>query len=572
MKTIKLLALSLILFAALPSSAWRLYLINESYKSVILLDEDENKIEIIDDLILIQGKEIYSYKGNNNLVSFNLEPQGYQEQPSYHHNFYPGVVYSLLFKYYVEWYLIDNQTSNRYNLIETSKDSGIWQGTFNITSEENFTLSFTYQPTATSYYKYDGDILYAKNGETLSPTNLTISLVSSITEADEGENISTSLLRPGEYKFTFDALYETLTIEPLGSTEPVEINITEGDKQLNYFPSDPNVGTTVKGIFKAEGLNLEDFEYCFSPAFDPVLDSDHNDYRLPAYLYEHMTSVKDQNPYLSVDGYYTSDDKIEVEITQGEDSEFDLFIQSLPCSGRYILTITPKKGADVTFHETTIEVPVYPNIFNHYKIHNLGEGEFPININGIPVTQVADGYTIAYPLLKDEEGNVTGIWNPDGLAKAEIYTPGLYLPGPDDHLYVWIDYSSNIDKIPESLDGVRVSEAKSRRFKNDKYQEYTGSIDLSAIKDLYENQSASSMRLHFVVDKNGVETPLQGTDASEQSVAVSFSDQFPTAVEIVEAECISPVYYNLQGQLVEYPAHGLYIRLIGTKAEKILLP
>lgn len=570
MKTIKVLALSLILFAALPSSAWRLYIMDttETIGSIYVYYENNDRKNIIEDRVLLnKDYNTYSLKPDNIEVPSEIGFDYDKNKPKF--PFEPGYLYAISGKRTTNWYItkfIDNRETEEYVM---QNDGSKWSVTLQIEGNEEYKLLFKF--LASGDYIREGDILYAKNGEPLSLTNPTIDLVSSITEGG-GMNISTSLLRPGEYKFTFDALYETLTIEPLGSTEPVEINITEGDKQLNYFPSDPNVGTTVKGIFKAEGLNLEDFEYCFSPAFDPVLDSDHNDYRLPAYLYEHMTSVKEQNPDLSVDGYYTSDDKIKVKITQGEDSEFDLFIQSLPCSGLYNLTITPKEGADVTFDKTTIEVPVYPNIFNQYKIHNLGEGEFPININGIPVTKGTDGYTIAYPLLKDEEGKVTGIWNPDGLAKAEIYTPGLYLPGPDDHLYIWIDYSSNTDKMPESLDGVRVSEAKPRRLANDKYQEYTGSIDLSAIKDLYENQSASSMRLHFVVAKNGVETLLQGTDASEQSVAVSFSDQFPTAVEIVEAECISPVYYNLQGQRVEYPAHGLYIRLIGTKAEKILLP
>ena len=53
---------------------------------------------------------------------------------------------------------------------------------------------------------------------------------------------------------------------------------------------------------------------------------------------------------------------------------------------------------------------------------------------------------------------------------------------------------------------------------------------------------------------------------------LSFAKHIGTAVEQIEVEANAPVrYYNLQGVEVANPGNGLYIRVKGNKAAKVII-
>lgn len=82
------------------------------------------------------------------------------------------------------------------------------------------------------------------------------------------------------------------------------------------------------------------------------------------------------------------------------------------------------------------------------------------------------------------------------------------------------------------------------------------SIDL---QDIVKNSTSKSVK--FIVDYNGLRS-------SEATVAM---DNTETAVESVEAAWDAEViYYDLQGNRVAEPTHGIYIKVVGSKASKIV--
>lgn len=68
--------------------------------------------------------------------------------------------------------------------------------------------------------------------------------------------------------------------------------------------------------------------------------------------------------------------------------------------------------------------------------------------------------------------------------------------------------------------------------------------------------------------------PGKNTDPAQFILPIAYKKVGGSAVEAIEAEVDADapvVYYNLQGQRVDNPANGMYIRVQGNKAEKVAL-
>lgn len=78
----------------------------------------------------------------------------------------------------------------------------------------------------------------------------------------------------------------------------------------------------------------------------------------------------------------------------------------------------------------------------------------------------------------------------------------------------------------------------------------------------YEPGTAASLNFYIPVANGVVQVPVEyvvGTDNSN------------TGVSVIEAADAAPVYYNLQGQRVANPERGIYIRVAGGKATKVMM-
>lgn len=585
MKIFKFCALFImLLFSSLSASALKIYVDNTVYEITgIILDPKENYRETIyinDAKQINSDLYLFSYSGIHIPSTIQISVINPSGVSSVIKNFYPGFVISpssnddydkIKMCQFWKLEIDDNGSISKLDMANDDKDITKWRVLIKPKSKnELYKLSFTYKVNNVTTTLKNGDALNGKKGSVLS-TSSPVPMVSEITEKDEGEPISAEGLTPGcTYELTWDALYETLSIKLVEGVEKPDVETPQTG--YNYFRADQN-DWVIESVFNGEGMDLNDFTYQLLPDFDRIQDPGRANSNLPWYLYDQMISTCDANKDLHVDGYYTSDADINVELKPSEahSGEFDLKINSLPCSGLYKLVVTPNNSEKKNIE---VSLPIYPNVFNTYKD---AEGtQMWLNINGIPVSSSNnEGFILNYLIetVKDESGSTkqVGLWMKDNLDKSVVYTPGLYLPGENDGLYVWVEYATITEPDIDDLSGGRVS-AK-RAPSDDKYGKYDESFDLSSLQDLYEGSSSDSMRLHFVVSKNGVETPINAdTSYSDQYVGVNFTTDVPTAVETLKTDEETPVYFNLQGQRVERPGKGIYIRLQGSKATKVLLP
>lgn len=591
---IQWLVMSLLFLTSTHAHAWRLYLHNTKdyeIQKIYFTNQDTKNIEIINfenKNLVLNSLYSYKYQGSNipDIISYDTTA-GMYETTTENKNFIPGYVISRNFypttqtlSSYATWKLIiDNNEGFSVEEIILAEDKNyIWSKSVELKSKsESYKLSFQYKISPSASIIYDGDILSGTKGQVLSTKSDPVVMVSDYTEAGQGEAISAEHLTPGcTYKFTWDALNETLSVELVSGTEEGDSGngeTPEPQSTYNYFKAD-QTDWVIKSVYSNnEGMDLSECSYKIVPDFDPVTDPGREKSNLPSYIYDQMTLIHESNPYLHIDGYYNEDVDVELVASNDNPSEFDLKINSLPCSGLYKLVITPQDGGETQ----EISVPIYPDVFNQYATNLEEDPAYTLNVNGIPVTINEKGeLTLDYLIVPKESNNGESsvgneLWMEKQLSKSAVYTPGLYLPEKNDKLYIWVEYNPITSENGEVLgeEGPRRSAPDS-----DKYEEYNESLDLSALKQLYDNKgdSSDSMRLHFVVSKNGVTTPFdEETSQSDQSVGVSFTEETPTGVTEIEEDNAPAIYYNLQGIRVENLTRGIYIKVQGQKSKKVLM-
>lgn len=93
------------------------------------------------------------------------------------------------------------------------------------------------------------------------------------------------------------------------------------------------------------------------------------------------------------------------------------------------------------------------------------------------------------------------------------------------------------------------------------------------------NSTVSDLQIHcgmvaydeelVLPDKNSAKVVIT---AGEESMTLTLVNDKPSAgVEKLEGTVSTPVYYNLQGQKVDNPNNGVFIRIINGKSSKVLL-
>ena len=80
-----------------------------------------------------------------------------------------------------------------------------------------------------------------------------------------------------------------------------------------------------------------------------------------------------------------------------------------------------------------------------------------------------------------------------------------------------------------------------------------------------KEEGSSPEKLNVSISKNGAYSNFTF------NVGVGENHNVATQVENIESIDERPIYYNLQGLPVINPEHGIYIRRIGNKTEKVIL-
>lgn len=237
----------------------------------------------------------------------------------------------------------------------------------------------------------------------------------------------------------------------------------------------------------------------------------------------------------------------------------------LPCSGIWVLTVT---SDNYTFkeNENTLEVTVYPNVMNTYwqtitpKDGKSYSRHNTLNINGITRVQNNDSFLdeISYPKT-------------DGVLFEEyrIGTSSLFIPGLYFADFKFSSENATVGTYGQTEEKQAVKRYADSNTLNSKYQSYVigeNYIDLNALKD------GEDVVFYVFASKNGANAPISSNENAEASFTISVGTSFPTGVEAIGAEEEGEaVYYNLQGVRVENPLHGIFVKVQGGKASKVVL-
>lgn len=256
------------------------------------------------------------------------------------------------------------------------------------------------------------------------------------------------------------------------------------------------------------------------------------------FMWNQMIAVEDgvDGTKNNVDGYYwTPETTPSIDGTSIENVV-------IPCSGVYELSITSD--------DETIEITNSPVTFTVYPSTNLTYS-YIWNKNEITEGINISGYTVENgSMVVDEE-----------LAKNQYV---LYIPG----VYLLSDISYMLDYTPS--DNVNTNQmAKSVKRK----ATITGTTTNGGTMDLTGWDGSSSATLYLTLSKNGASTPKTGnSETSTASILLSTgSSNETTGIDVIETTEGKTEYYNLQGVRIINPEKGLFIKVEGGKASKIIL-
>lgn len=264
----------------------------------------------------------------------------------------------------------------------------------------------------------------------------------------------------------------------------------------------------------------------------------------------------------TVDGFWDAS-KVDASLKAYSDNTYTIEAQ-LPCSGKYKVTLSSDKYNLTS--DTEYTVVAYPSIRNIWVSEAyMNDGKYAplcVNINGITMDTNSDntefdGWKMSYPFLAPSAGGTPVIFQFENLANSVVYTPGIYLA----------DMSVSVTETQ--------AESRLNGKRNAPNLNGFSTVDLSKMAGNDQGTTAgSAYEVSIILTKNGATTKTMTNGKSDEVFIVtpSTSAPIPTGVESVEvAEEGETVYYNLQGQRVDNPEHGIFVKVKGGKAEKIVL-
>lgn len=353
-----------------------------------------------------------------------------------------------------------------------------------------------------------------KNAPTLYVTVAQAEAYIQVTELSEYFN-------PSSNQYTWgDAI--SFTNEQDSNSELIK-NITTSDFNVSITPQNGESWVKLENYSAELSKNLSE-ENLYKAAYEAALIGDiYNQYKELV-----SQRLADQsNVYIDVyiDGFFS--DLTEPKVTEvSEGSGHFSLTQIFPCSGVYDVTISPNPQGNFIFENKKTTITIIPNLYGMF-------GEIPgFNINGYGFT-VENPEKIQYPTNDATE---------DNLKNSVAYKPGTYFDSGFSIVVNETTYSGVSATMNENV-------AQNTNWIN---------FDFSALV------TPPSIGVKATVMKNGAK--------GEYDFTVDKNEEIPTAVENIEAgEKGDAVYYNLQGVPVLNPGHGVYIRIINGKAEKIVM-
>lgn len=477
----------------------------------------------------------------------------------------------------------DNQIINPINEVEIIKIEKLDNGYYSLLALSSESGGYLYASGANSSNSLGTDQELNSNGNSYAEIKVTEQNTSIIFKGTASRNELRFNLNNGSPLFSCYASNNSQLDVAIFYNPETVIREEEPDTDITIVAEDwIQPWEEINGLeFVAEVPEHIDeiFEDLIEFEIKPLFDTDFTDEGMSTDDRKEMAYLTTARGH-NVDGLFTG---IDYENVIFEDT---YLMAEFPCSGQYEIwakSLDPEKYTVNGEPETLVGTAhLYPSATNSFKVGEVEDDnqemvivEQMFNVNGISGKEGDGGYVIEYPYVKDENDEQV-IFAKDDLKTANLFVPGVYLA----KLYYRITSVSGpeSDKKDNEPELIRRRIAGSLTTEKDlvdaEYIEYLVDVP-STHPDLSGLENGETFKVNVALVKNGLSTPLIGdTNESEQNFTISASPEYaiPVGVETIgqEAEETEAIYFNLQGVRVNNPERGLYIKVVGTKATKVV--
>lgn len=321
---------------------------------------------------------------------------------------------------------------------------------------------------------------------------------------------------------------EPIFLEATVAKAPV--TVTAEDFEKNF---DPTNNVYQPGISFSQAVEESDFTITIAPANNAEGWVKLSDYQTDGSSVEDAYKLALSDDIFShqyqqltaeyIDGFYSP---LQTYTLSGEGNNYTVS-QEFPCSGIYNMTIQEAENGNITFDEKTVTITIRPNLGVMFGSVS------GFNINGYGFTN-ENSQDIKYATSQATEAL---------LKKSVAYKPGTYF---DSSFTITIDGTT----YPSTNAVAETQKAQNTDWINFDFSYLVNNDNFTVTANVVKN-GASSESFNFLVSK---------------------ATTTPTAVDSVEAvEEGEAVYYNLQGVKVENPQHGIYVKVVNGKAQKVVL-
>lgn len=298
---------------------------------------------------------------------------------------------------------------------------------------------------------------------------------------------------------------------------------------------------TLASLGSESEYTADDFKFTITPS-QSIVSTTQPSTRPEDFLYwDWAQMIGIENSGQKVDGYYyTPEFKLSID-----DNNELIATGYIPVSGEYTLSLECANANDDTIIvNSPVTLTVIPNLDlrypEAYDIENADGTTTNVPANDILSLEGnkvgEDGQTLTFPYFAGDANEAA-----TDMSNVILYTPGNYLD--QIRYFVSTTGDENIDD-PTSIAWKTSS---------------NHSIDLS---ELSEKQP--KVYLYLMFTKNGVSSEVRRIIVTYTTSAV------PTGVEVIGEEFGEAVYYNLQGVKVVNPENGIFVKVVGGKATKVV--
>lgn len=268
---------------------------------------------------------------------------------------------------------------------------------------------------------------------------------------------------------------------------------------------------------------------------------------------QYKTLVSQPDKDVAIDGLYRplTEKDFDVKCIEGT---YNVKI-NFPCSGVYNVTVEPaESNVNYAITPATKQVKITPNF-----------GDFFGDFGGLSITGYSfdKDHNIYYDLTNYK-------WKNDLINEA-VFLPGTYFTSNVTFVKEPVTSTAgpSTPSDPGVVDGPGfLKPRKVNAIAEGEDVNNVANIDLSDLLQFKDSDETGTIPVTFTVTKNGASSSQKFYVISDNGSSRNPS----TGVEGVEAaDEAEAVYYNLQGVRVENPEHGIYVKVVGGKAEKVVL-